>query len=227
MTQLGEPLVFYLKYMSEMNRLWGNLGDGEEPDLAELSDDLRRVREMIPIVGDAASRQVADFLELCGKGIEDHFVGLGIAKLTDKRRRTTVVSTWSSQVLVHVSGVPGGAFYCGVWVTAPPEIHIALDDGASGIVVPWVWSKGGRNGEEAVWNILGGWHHLPGREAMFAESGTVALARIPIKAQPPESFKVDRDPLIAEVIKTFARIGAEETEAIARFGAGLSKRSDD
>lgn len=53
----------------------------------------------------------------------------------------------------------------------------------------------------------------------------VAPACVPIKAQRPESFDVDRDPLIAEVTKTIARIGAEQTKAIANFVAGL-KGSD-
>ncbi len=61
---------------------------------------------------------------------------------------------------------------------------------------------------------------------MDDDKGTVVLACIPIKAQPPESFDVDRDQLLAEVMKTIARIGAEQTKAIASFAAGL-KESDE
>ena len=45
----------------------------------------------------------------------------------------------------------------------------------------------------------------------------MALACIPIKSQPRESFDVDREHLIAAVTNTFAPIGAEQTTAIARF----------
>jgi hypothetical protein len=222
MTQLGKPLVFYLKYLAEMNRLYCDLEEGEERDLTGL-DNAEYVLEMARTVGDGATEHVADFLARCGKGIEDHFTGLRNATLTNKSRRATVVNTWRWEAKVNVSSVPGGSFYCGVWVTAPPEIRISLDNGVFGVVLLWIWSKGARKGEDAVWQILGGWPHSRGGDWLFSGRGAVVLACIPIKPQPPESLDVDREQLIAEVLTTIARIGAEQTTAIASVAAGLKE----
>jgi hypothetical protein len=225
MTPLGKPLVFYLKYMAEMNRFYGDPEYyGGEPDLAGV-DGADQVREMARTVGAAASEQVADFLELCGKGIEDHFVGMGIATLEKKAKRSRLVDYWEWSAKYHVSSVPGGWFYCGLLVSAPPDVHISLEKDVCGVVVPWLWSKGGRKGADAVWKILGGWPHSRSG-VLVGDRSTVALACIQIKAQPPDNFDVDRDPLIAEVQTTFARVGAEQTKAIASFVAGLKKTDE-
>ena len=225
MTPLGKPLVFYLKYMAEMDRLYGNPEyDGEEPDLTGL-DKTEQVREMARTVGAAAFEQAADFLELCGKGIENYFTGLGIATLTKKRKRAYVVRDWWWGAGVQVPSVPGG-FSCGVSLTAPSEIRISIDNDVCGIVVPWLWSNGGRKGEDAICKILGGWHHSRAGEGLVGDTGSVALACIPIKAQPAESFDVDRELLIGAVMKTIARIGAEQTTAIASFAARLNQTDE-
>ena len=227
MTQLGKHLVFHLKYMDEMNRLWDDPEDeGEVPDLTGLND-AERVREMVHTVGTAANIQAADFLEECGRGIEDHFTGIG-ATLANKRKRFAVLRDWYWWARVHVPPpVPRrGCFSCAVFVTASMEVRIPLGQDVCGVVVPYLWVKGGRKGADAVWTILGGWPHSRSGEGLFDERGMVALACFPIKAQPPESFDVDRDPLIAEVMKTIARIGVEETKAIVNFVASLKESEE-
>jgi hypothetical protein len=221
MTPLGKPLVFYLKHMAEMNCLYGIPEyEDEKPDLTGL-DDETTVREMARTVGAAAFEQAADFLELCGERISDHFIGLKTTTLTNKAKRRNVVRDWGWYRKVQVTSVPGGSFYCGVFVSAPPEVQISLEQDVCGVVVPWIWSKGGRKGEDTVWNILGGWPYSRGGEGLVDEKGTVALARIPIKAEPPESFDVDREQLVAEVTEIIGRIGAKQVKAIAKFVAGL------
>jgi hypothetical protein len=95
MTPLGKPLVFCLKYWTEMERLYGDSenSEGLELDLAGL-DDAQHIREMARTVGAAAHEQGGEILDLCGKGIDDHFNGLGVAKLSSKRKRATVVRDW-------------------------------------------------------------------------------------------------------------------------------------
>src|SRR5262245_41296896 len=146
MTPLGKPLVFHLKYMAEMNRLYGH-GEllGVEPDLTGL-DNAEKVREMARTVGAAAYEQAADCLELCGKSIEEHFTGLGIAAVANKTKRTTVVNNWYWRARVRVPSVDDGWFACGVSITAPPEVRISLDEHSCGIVVPWLWARGGHKG---------------------------------------------------------------------------------
>jgi hypothetical protein len=220
MTPLGKPLVFYLKYMAEMDRLWDAPEDGEESDLTEL-DDAEHVREMARTVGAVASEQAADFLELCGREIKAHFTRIG-ATLSSERKRIHVLRDWYWWVHVGVPAAPHVAWFsCAVFIHAPSDdVHTSLAQDTYGIVEPYLWFQGGRKGADAVRNILGGW---PSSRA----SSTVTLASIPIKAQPPESFEVDRDPLVAEVMKTIARIGVEETESIVNFVASLKKPDED
>jgi hypothetical protein len=194
----------------------------KEPDLTGL-DDAPQVREMARTVGAAAHEQAVDFLELCGTGIVDHFTGFGLATIANKRTRTYVLRNWGWGARVYVSSVRGGWFSCGVFVSAPPDVRIRIENDSCGVVVPWLWSRGSRKAEDAIWEILGGWPHSRAGGGLVDDKGMVALACIPIKSQPPESFDVDRDQLITEVIKTFARIGAEQTRAIASFVAKLNE----
>src|ERR1700740_3513031 len=121
MTLLGKSLVFYLKYMAEMERLYADQEKREEEDLTGL-DDVKRVREMARIVGDAACEQAADFLLLSGKGIEGHFTVPGGATLAKKRSRSFVKNNWYWEAEFRVSSVAGGSFWCGAWITAPPIV---------------------------------------------------------------------------------------------------------
>jgi hypothetical protein len=221
MTPLGKPLVFYLKYMAEMNRLYGHL-EGEEQDLTGLAN-AEQVQEMARTVGAAAFKQAADFLELCGNKIEDHFISLGTATLDNKKKRAAIVNDWHWRAHVRLRSMRDSWFACGVTLTAPPEIRVSLEKDVCGIVVPWLWVKGGRQSEDAVGQLLGGGAHALTDEELFNARGAVALACIPIKTEPPESFDVDREQLIAEVMKTIARIGAEQTTAIANLVAGLKE----
>lgn len=220
MTPLGKQLVFYLKYIDEMNSLCCDPSEGEEPDLTML-EDAERVQEMARRVGAAADQQVADFLELCGRRIEDHFTSIG-AVLANRRKRFAVLRDWYWWVHVQVPSVPHrGWFSCALVISASSEDdRTSLGKDVCGIIEPYLWLRGGRKGADTVGKILGDW-------PLSRSGSTVILARIPIKAQPPESFDVDRDPLIAEVKKTIARIGAEETEAIVKFVASLKGSEED
>lgn len=89
MTHLGKALVFYLKYMAEMNRLYGHVDEGDEPDLSGVRDK-ERVREMIAVVGAAAFEQALVFLEECGRAIEGHFLRMKATTLSNRRRKASV-----------------------------------------------------------------------------------------------------------------------------------------
>jgi hypothetical protein len=223
MTSLGKPLVFHLKYMAEMNRLYGDaVYSGKEPDLTGL-ENAEHVQEMARTVGAVAYEQAADFLELCGKGIEDHFGRLGIATLSRRTKRASVVKYWSWRVRVGVDSRNAGWFTCGVDLTAPPEIRVSLASDECGIVGPWLWTRGGKKGEDAVWKILGRWAHSRGGKGLWQETCVVALACIPVKLRPEEGFEADREPLFADVMKIVSQIGVDETIAIASYVAGLKE----
>jgi hypothetical protein len=225
MTPLGKPLVFYLKYTAEMNRLYAHDED-EEPDLSGLEDQ-ERVREMVRVVGAAAYEQAADFLELCGKAIEQHFAGTGKASLTKRKKRSTVRDSWGWGAKFDVPSVPGGSFSAGVFIAAPPDTSHPLPVGACGVVVPWLWTKGGRRGADEVWKILGGQAHSRCDGDLVEAGGDIALACIPVQANPPDSFDADRDSLVSEVAKTVGRIGAKEVKAIAKFVSSLGEADED
>src|SRR5579871_1931134 len=120
MTPLGKPLVFYLKYMAEMNRLYFSDDYGGEPDLTSLGNP-EQIREMARTVGAAACEQVADFLELCGRGIKDHFSGLKIGTVSSKQKRATLKRNWSWEGYIEVTKTTGGWFSYGLFISAPPD----------------------------------------------------------------------------------------------------------
>ncbi len=219
MTPLGKSLVFYLKYMAEMNRLCRD----EEPDWKGLElaipGDGHTVRTMVRTVEAAATEQAAEFAERCEKVVDEHFECLGIATISHKRQRAYVQRQWTSNVEYCVMN---SYVSCGVWITAPPEVHVKMEKDACGVLVPWIWSKGGRKAADAVWNVIGGWAHSRRGEGLVSENGTVALACIPITVNSPESFDADSDLLIAEVRNTFSRIGVKQAKAIAKALAGLA-----
>src|SRR5215471_5541388 len=72
MTPLGKSLVFYLKYWTEMQRLYE--GDGGE---LEGLPEPQQTREMAQEIGDKACRQGADLLEACAGQLEQHFKSIG------------------------------------------------------------------------------------------------------------------------------------------------------
>jgi len=207
MTPLGKPLVFYLKYMAEMEGLY--VEGSEEPDLTGL-DEVEHVRELACAVGDAACEKMADFLELCGKGIEEHFNGLGIATLTNKGKRAYLVRNWKWEGKVRLSSAPGGWFDCGV--SHPVE----------GNVIPWVWRRGGRSWAELVMKTLGDRAYSRGGSGVMRnwETGSVALACIQVLDKNLQGFDVDRDPLVAKVVGAFTALRADDVEIMARGVGG-------
>ena len=225
MVALGKSLVFYLRYMAAMNRLYYPAEYGSEPDMTTL-DDAERVREMAGIVGESASNEAANFLEALGKELETHFNGLKIATLRRKRSRAFAKSYWDWGARVYVSSVRNGWFACGAQLTAPPEVRISLDNGVCGVVVPWLWSQGGRKAADMARTILSGRIDVRAGEGVFDGDNAVALALVPIRPQPPDSFDVDREELLGEVMKVFARIGRKEAQAIAKMVVGLTANGE-
>jgi hypothetical protein len=224
MTLLGEPLVFYLKYMAEMTILYGDAvyDGGDEPYLKEL-DNAEQVRAAAHTVGATADEQAADFLELCGKAIEEHLTGLGFTNFANRARRATLAHNWDWHIRVHVrSSLQAGWFYCGVSMVSPPDVRISVEKEVCGIVLPYLWMDY-QSGAGAVWSTLRGWPQAHAGLGLVEDSRTVVLNCIPIKPDPPGSFSVEREPLIAAVKKTFAQIGPKHAKAIASAAARLKK----
>jgi hypothetical protein len=210
MTQLGEALVFYLKYTAEMDHLYRR---GDEADLTGVPDE-QKVRDMAASVGTAASEQAADFLELCGQRIKGHFAGLGAD--TGPFPRGRVVSEWRWWAMIHTAAVAKKMLYCGVSIIPSPR------GDRRGVIVPWFQAKrGGHAGAVALLRILRGWPlAYGGGHGLIEWSDTLALACIPIEPRPPESYVVDRDQLIAKVMELITRIRAEEFNEITKYVAG-------
>jgi hypothetical protein len=212
--------------MAEMERLYDNPEyEGGEPNLTGL-DNAEQVREMARTVGAAAHEQAADFLELCGKGIEAHFTSLGITTFANKARRATVVRDWDWYIKVYGTSSPHGWFSCGVFISIPAHVRISVEKDVHGLVLPYLWLKDRHKGANEAWSILRDWPRSPAGVGLIEDNRTVVLACIPIKPQPPDSFDADREPLIAEVMTTIAQIGVEQTRAIASFAARV-KESDE
>jgi hypothetical protein len=205
MTPRGKALMFYLKYPAEMSHLYEKPKyDGEEPDLTDL-EDTERVREMARAVGDAAYLEAAEFLELCGEKIEEHFTSLGSVAPYERAKKRYILRWWEWTVNVRLTAASEASFMCGVGLYDMERI-----------IVPWLWREGGRRWEEMVMERLGARAHSLAGGGVVREPGTVALARIPIFAENQQDGDVDRDALVAQVVAAFTAIRADDVEALAR-----------
>ena len=94
MAMLGKSLVFYLKYGPQMEHLYGEPKEsGEPPDIEGLVD-AERVLQMAGAVGDAACREVADFLFACANRVGEHFQALPGVEVGRWPKRSESRSSW-------------------------------------------------------------------------------------------------------------------------------------
>jgi len=128
MASIGKCLLFYLKHWTEMGRLY----DEDEPDVSGLpTPDL--TLEKVWAVGDAACREVAEFLEAFAPGIEAHFRSIS----TVERVRNNLENMWELRFRVTPKRVPSRRF----------EVGVSLD---RSVLLPWIWCRGGRRAEDEV-----------------------------------------------------------------------------
>src|SRR4051812_17854289 len=110
-----------------MERLyWKPWESGEQPDVEALQD-ADRVLEMVRAVGDAACREVADFLEAGAARIEGHFRSLPDMEVKKRTKRSRVEERWEVQLFLSMTSLPGRR------VRAALYIH-----DRRALVVPWL-----------------------------------------------------------------------------------------
>lgn len=192
MANLGKCLLFYLKYQTEMERLY----ETDEPKIEGLPD-ADRVLKKIRLVGDTACTEGASLLEACVLGIEDHFRSIS----TIKRVRNNLENIWELRFRVSPKRAPGKRF----------EIGVSIDEAA---LFPWVWCRGGRRAEDEMFGILGrGSKAAPSELDWLSGHVTLATIKIPI----PECLDepVALEPLVAEVQRAFTSFTADEVKALA------------
>jgi len=188
MAILGKCLLFYLKYSAEMKQLY----QAESPNLKGVPN-AKQVMEKVQLVGDAASREVAKFLESCVPGIEQHFRSIGVIR----RLRTNLAETWHQEFLVSAPRTKNRRFRVGVCLEVDPPSW-----------VPYVWSRGRRPAGDAIIRILG----RKGEHAGGADwtPGSVTLPRIEIQLDQPAEF----DALVSQVVRAFKPLTAARVKAI-------------
>lgn len=200
MAKFGKCMLFYLKYVAEMERLC-NVEDPKNPKLKGLPDP-DRVLKQIKLVGDTANREVAEFLETCVQVIEEHFHAISDVQ----RMRNNLEKAWELKFKVGPKNATDRRFEIGVSIESNP---VAL--------IPWVWCPGGRRAEDEVMRILGVGNKsdtLPGWA-----SGTVGLAVIKIHIPERLEEPVECDSLVADVQKAFESFTAREVEEIDRIAS--------
>jgi hypothetical protein len=198
MTPLGKSIVFYLKYLSEMERLYKGEG-GELEGLAEPE----KTREMARSVGDKAYRQAADLLELCGAEIEKHFSSIG--KCTGTMSRKIIERKWSVSYSVWPKGKKS---------PAKPKLMAGIDIRRKDKeLVPWFWRSGSDEAEQLLDMILKGNSKVKSQEVEL-RPGSVGLGRIQILPTELVGFDVDREPFVEQVRKAFLSITPLDLDAL-------------
>jgi hypothetical protein len=206
MTPLGKSLVFYLKYPVEMDHLY--VSGGEHVDLSGLENP-EQVRKMASAIGDAADKEATSFLEHCADRVDDYFESLRVGKINSRSKRATIMRNWYVQARLEQETsmpVPGGRwFFYGIMIRR-----------REGLIVPFLWRRGGRAWEDIVMRQLSGRAHSRAGEGLVSDSGSVALPPIPVGAGQLQGFDLDSDPLVEKVVAAFAAITAEDVQVIAR-----------
>lgn len=192
MASIGKCLLFYLKYWAEMGRLY----DEDEPNVDGLPDPDRTL-EKVWAVGDAACREVAEFLETFAPGIEAHFRPIS----TVERVRNNLENMWELRFRVTPKRVPNRRF----------EVGVSVD---RGVLLPWVWCHGGRRAEDGVIAALGRGFRTA-TLGLDWWAGSVSLAKIMIPVPDRLDAPVPVEPLVAQVQQAFASFTADEVKAIA------------
>jgi hypothetical protein len=200
MANLDKCMLFYLKYAAEMERL-SNVEDPKDPKLKGLPDpDL--VLKQIKLVGDTANREVAEFLERCAPGIEEHFHAISNVQ----RMRNNLEKTWSLTFKVGPKNATDRRIVIGVAIQ--PQLEA---------LIPWVWCRGGRRAEDEVLRILG--RGIKSTEFPDWYSGSVMLTVIKISIPERLEEPVECDSLVADVQQAFASFTPREVEAIDRIAS--------
>lgn len=200
MANLDKCMLFYLKYAAEMERL-SNVEDPKDPKLKGLPDP-DRVLKQIKLVGDTANRQVAEFLERCAPGIEEHFHAISNVQ----RMRNNLEKTWALTFKVGPKNATDRRIEIGVLIH--PELEA---------LIPWVWCRGGRRAEDEVLRILD--RGIKSTALPDWASGSVGLAKIKIPIPERLEEPVECDSLVAKVQQAFASFTPRQVEEIDRIAS--------
>lgn len=199
MGELGSCLLFYLRYSAEMARLY----EASEPNVEGLPNTDETMRR-VALVGDTASRQVSELLELCAPRVEDRCRRIA----TIERVRNNLGDSWELKYRVLPRRVKASRHF---------ELGVAIDRTASAprvwSLLPWIWCPGRRRAEQELRGILGTDKGLVVPPDWYA--GAVALAHIPIPIPTRLDEPVPRAPLIDHVGAAFANLTARHITAIA------------
>jgi hypothetical protein len=197
MGALGRCVLFWLKYPTEMERLY----EAEEPEVNGLPN-ADRVLEKVIRVGDAAGREAAALLESCAPGIDEHFRAISAVQ----RSRTNLENTWDLRFWVGPKRAVGKRFQIGV------SLH-----SYRAALIPWVWCRGGRRAEDDMVRIAG---HGIKAAALDWWPGTIGLAEIKIPIPERLEEPVACEPLVARVQQAFTAFTPQHIKEIAAVASG-------
>lgn len=191
MAFLGKCLLFYLKYPTEMDRLYeadNSKFDGL-PNPEELKEKIKRI-------GDAADKEAEEFLEIYTPGILARF-----RAISSVRRKRNTKFNYEIQFRVATRRAVERHFWIGV----------AFNTDRTSLI-PWVWSRGGRRAADELIRILGCGEKA---EKFGWSNGTVALTEIKIHIPDRFDEPVECDSLVKQVHEAFELFTAQHVKAIA------------
>jgi hypothetical protein len=196
MAELGNCLLFYLKYPAEMKRLY----ETDEPAMDEFPNPDGTL-EKIKRVGDAACWEAAELLKACASAIKNHF-----GKLVS-RRRGKPDSTWTISFWALPEESPKNC-----------EIGITLITGDPPALQPWIWCRGGRAAEskmlEALKSVAKQTSIRRGAEIGWS-NGCILLGRIGIEVPNDLRKGVAREPLVAQAQNVFQILTEDHVKKLA------------
>lgn len=198
MANVGQCLLFYLKYPVEMDRFYDY--EGDEPDAEGLDD---RTLEKLTGVGDQACVDVAQMLNACISPIEAHLGAIGHYR----RVRGNLERDWELRFRVGPTKVRADWRF---------EIGVSVDHHRSG-VRSWIWVKGGRRASNAVLRQLG---RGSSGASLDWHPGSMALAEVEISVPADLHTPAPQEPIVDAVVQSIQSLTADELVAIDRIARG-------
>jgi len=185
MQNIGTALVFFLKYYDEMERLYD-----EEKTLpvVETRLDKEAIYKKIQTVGTQAGSDAADLITTCMAELQEQLQAINGIELRTNQRGT-IERDRGIEISVFADKKKSNG--------VRRQLGLLLDRDE---LVPWVWSRGGREAEGPILRLLGA-AASPSCERDFT-AGAVTLRATSIDWRTATGFQLDARPVIEEVQKT-------------------------
>jgi hypothetical protein len=195
MSDIGKPLVFYLKYFPEMQQAY-------EEDRNFPGVDPAKVK----VAGDSACVEAENLLRAC---TADWFSRLEKSKVAifKHSKPATVRRNWAIEIDVRPRGQKSST-------PLKHQMGLCLERDE---LIPWVWSRGGVAIEEKIRGMISPETITFGSKASGLAGGSLAISPVEIPWDRAKEFKLGADEIIKQTKNALEAISPELIAALLKL----------